>query len=197
MLRTHLSEVLPATFGVCFLGTPHRGSKVASLGKVAYDISKCFVTHANTELLRDLERNAETLGRVGRSFKQILVDRQVKVHSFREELPTDGIVVVDKFSAIIDDGLETVGRIHANHKKLAKFCSEEIGHVLDRWVAEIRQDVMISEPPSHQIAQERAILLPLANQELILEQINTRTGKHYLFQLSVCINTTTYHPHLS
>lgn len=90
---TYLKEVLPATYGIIFLGTPHRGSEIATLGKMAQEITKIMWKRPNMAVLRDLEVNSEALDRVGRGFSQILVDRPLRIHSFREELPTKGIMV--------------------------------------------------------------------------------------------------------
>ena len=60
----HLSEIVQATMGVIFLGTPHHGSHMASLGKVAFNISKVFFQNPNTDILRGLERNSEILERI-------------------------------------------------------------------------------------------------------------------------------------
>lgn len=90
---TYLKDILPATYGIIFLGTPHRGSSVASLGKIAQEITKVFWKTPNMSVLRDLEVNSQTLDRVGRGFNQILVERQLEIQSFREELPTKGVMV--------------------------------------------------------------------------------------------------------
>jgi len=89
---TYLKDILPATYGLIFLGTPHRGSSVASLGKIAQDITKILWKSPNMSVLRDLEVNSETLDRVGRGFSQILVNSLLEIHSFREELPTKGVM---------------------------------------------------------------------------------------------------------
>ncbi|KAL8678394.1 MAG: hypothetical protein Q9186_005236 [Xanthomendoza sp. 1 TL-2023] len=65
---TWLKDIAPATFGVCFLGTPHRGSKSASLGKIAYEIANIATRRPNIRLLQGLERNSETLEQVGDTF---------------------------------------------------------------------------------------------------------------------------------
>jgi protein SERAC1 len=90
---TYLKDVLPATYGIVFLGTPHRGSSVATLGKIAQDITKILWKSPNMSVLRDLEVNSQTLDRVSRGFNQILVECPIEIHSFREELPTNGIMV--------------------------------------------------------------------------------------------------------
>jgi hypothetical protein len=137
--KTFLNEILPATAGVCFLGTPHRGSKVASLGKIAFEISKVFFQDPNLKILRALEVNTEILDRVARSFCHILQEEIIQVHSFREELETKGIMIVDSFSSSIGDALETRGMIHANHRDIARYHSAQdngfkrVTDVLLRW----------------------------------------------------------------
>jgi len=90
---TYLKDILPATHGIIFLGTPHRGSSVATLGKIAQEITKILWNAPNTSVLRDLEVSSQTLERIGRGFSQILVQTKIEIHSFREELPTKGIMV--------------------------------------------------------------------------------------------------------
>ena len=90
---TYLKAILPATYGIVFLGTPHRGTSVATLGKIAQDITKILWKSPNMSVLRDLEISSQTLDRVSRGFSQILVDTPIEIHSFREELPTNGIMV--------------------------------------------------------------------------------------------------------
>lgn len=90
---TYLKDVLPSSYGIIFLGTPHRGSSTATLGKIAQDITKVLWKSPNMSVLRDLEVNSQTLDRVSRGFNQILVDNSIQIHSFREELPTNGIMV--------------------------------------------------------------------------------------------------------
>jgi len=139
--RTHLNEILPATIGVCFLGTPHRGSPSASIGKVAFELSKAFFQHPNTTFLRTLETNSELLERVGKTFSQILVDRKVNISCFEEELPMAGVMIVDTFSYSLGDGLEITQNIHANHVNMTKFGSSEeqgfksVSAVLLRWAS--------------------------------------------------------------
>lgn len=66
---TRLKEIAPATYAVCFLGTPHRGSNTASIGKVAYQIKVVATKRPNLKLLQALEKNSETLDRVGDAFR--------------------------------------------------------------------------------------------------------------------------------
>jgi hypothetical protein len=137
--RTHLNEILPATAGVLFLGTPHRGSKAASIGKIAFELSKLFFKEPNVQVLRALEMNSEVLTRIGRSFEQILADGNIQIHSFSEEIKTKGLMIVDSFSSTTGHVMETRGTIHANHRNMTKFASEDdigfkrVSAVLQRW----------------------------------------------------------------
>lgn len=90
---TYLKDILSATYGIIFLGTPHRGSSFATLGKMAQHITKILWKRPNMSVLQDLEVNSQTLERIGRGFSRILVERPLEIHSFREELPTKGIMV--------------------------------------------------------------------------------------------------------
>jgi hypothetical protein len=160
---TYLKEILPATYGIIFLGTPHRGSAVATLGKIAQEITKILWKSPNITVLRDLEVNSQTLERVGRGFSQILVEKEVKIHSFREERKTKGIMVgfwvrfwlselicliqiVDPFSSAIEHGMEIVGSIPADHEHMTKFAGPldagfiRIAATLSRWVEDIRSE---------------------------------------------------------
>ena len=139
---THLKEILPATIGVMFLGTPHHGSKAASLGKVAFEISRVCFQNPNIDILRGLERNSEILERITRSFGQILAAGHLRVHSFREELDTKGMSIVDASSYSIGYLYETKGSLYANHRNMAKISSfndinfQRVTSVIQMWLDE-------------------------------------------------------------
>ncbi|KAL8852079.1 MAG: hypothetical protein Q9221_003009 [Calogaya cf. arnoldii] len=154
---TRLKDIAPATFGVCFLGTPHRGSNSASLGKIAYEITRAMTRRPNTRLLQGLERNSETLEQIGDTFIQTMLalNTKLRVYSFREEKETRkywvfNTMVVEPDSAKIGDPHEEVGSIPANHSQMTKFeTSEDIGFKrvaaqLRRWVHELRVTEEIS-----------------------------------------------------
>jgi hypothetical protein len=138
----HLKRVQQDVVGVCFLGTPHRGSSAASMGKIAFNISKIAYTHANTNLLKSLERNSETLDRIGDGFANLLYERNFKIHSFRETKPMKGVMIVEPYSAQIGVAEEGKGEINKNHSEMTRFCNEsDMGFVrvlavLRRWVSE-------------------------------------------------------------
>lgn len=140
--NTFFNEIFPATKGVMFLGTPHHGSNVATLGKIAFELSRVFLKDPNVQILRGLETNSETLERISRNFGQILSTGRIQVHSFREELETNGVEIVDAHSSTIGYFYETRGSLHANHRNMAKFTSvddvkfQRVASVLSRWIDE-------------------------------------------------------------
>ncbi|KAK0511439.1 hypothetical protein JMJ35_006012 [Cladonia borealis] len=146
---TRLKEIAPLVFGMCFLGTPHRGSKSASLGKMAYNLTVIVSKRPNLRLLQGLERNSETLDRVGTAFTQTLLKHDIAICSFREEHETRkylifNTIVVDADSAKIGDGKEEVSSIPADHSNMTKFEStsdvgfRRVSAQLRRWVETIR-----------------------------------------------------------
>ncbi|KAL9578768.1 MAG: hypothetical protein Q9212_005509 [Teloschistes hypoglaucus] len=155
---TRLKEIAPATCGVCFLGTPHRGSNSATIGKVAYEISVAATKRPNLRLLQGLEKNSETLDQVGDTFAQTMFKSgpTLQIYSFREEKETRkwlvfNTMVVDADSAKIGDAREEVGSIPASHSKMTKFASSDdigfkrISAQLRRWVQELRTDEALSQ----------------------------------------------------
>jgi hypothetical protein len=93
LTATHLSEIVPATFGICFLGTPHRGSPAADLGETIHRITKLLGKSPNLQILQALKYDAETLDRVQTTFKQTLHACNIRIRSFREAEKTHGFMV--------------------------------------------------------------------------------------------------------
>ena len=87
---TRVKEVAPATSAICFLGTPHRGSGTASIGRIAYQVTVAATKRPNSRLLQDLDRNSPILDAVGDSFSQALSDpsMNLRIYSYREEKMT-------------------------------------------------------------------------------------------------------------
>ncbi|KAK2747372.1 hypothetical protein FQN55_005121 [Onygenales sp. PD_40] len=169
--KNFYKEILPASAGVCFLGTPHRGSKVASIGKIAFEVSKLFLRDPNLKLLRALEINSEILERVSKSFCQILSDGNLHVHSFSEELSTTGLKIVDSFSSYIGEVNETRGIIYADHRNIARFSGlddpgfKRVQNVLLKWESDISRR-NVAEPYCFTSSTRAAVVDRLMSNEL-------------------------------
>ena len=87
--KPDLATILDATCGIVFLGTPHRGSGLTTLPKLVASIIQA-VQDVNVDLIKDLERESQTLDRVSDYFGQILDRRTFTVFSFEEELAVGG-----------------------------------------------------------------------------------------------------------
>ena len=123
-----------------FLGTPHQGSKAASLGRIVYQMSKLLIPKPNIKVLRGIEVNSETLEEICSCFAQILDMGQLQIHSFQEELSTNGVMIVESFSSAINHSRETRGTLYADHRNMARFSSiddinfKRVTAVLSRWI---------------------------------------------------------------
>ncbi|KAL9597451.1 MAG: hypothetical protein Q9219_005143 [cf. Caloplaca sp. 3 TL-2023] len=115
---TRLKEVVATTYGVVFLGTPHRGSSTATLGKIAYQITVLATRRPNIRLLQGLQKHSDILDRV-----------------------------VDSDSAKIGHAREEYGTIPADHRNMTKFKGlDDVG--FRRVSAQLRQwDDAIKETP--------------------------------------------------
>ena len=113
---TELSRILPVTIGVIFLGTPHHGSKAASLGNSFAKLTKIALRRPDTKILNALEQDSDVLERVSRGFGQVLALGKIRVHSFQEELKTHGLMIVDSKSSSMGYLCETKGTIRADHE---------------------------------------------------------------------------------
>jgi hypothetical protein len=83
-----------ATIGITFLGTPHQGSSIATIGQIAAGVIGACIPGAqilNRGLLKNLEKNSDTLFETSRRFAQIC--GHLKLHTFYESQPLGPRVV--------------------------------------------------------------------------------------------------------
>lgn len=72
--------------GIVFLGTPHRRIAATALPKLIASVIVQAFQDVNIDLVRDLERESQTLDRLGYSFGQIFERQKLTVFFFEEEL---------------------------------------------------------------------------------------------------------------
>lgn len=90
----HQPQYLPiysSTRGIVFLGTPHKGSNLASWGVLASNLAKVALQGPNERILKALKPNNELLENLHVVFRQMLEDNIFKIHSFYETQPMLGI----------------------------------------------------------------------------------------------------------
>jgi len=80
-----LGDIYTAVVGVIFLGTPHRGSDLESLGQVVASIAKASFRRPNTQLLGSLSSNSHILEKQRDDF--VTVSKDLQVVCFYEEQP--------------------------------------------------------------------------------------------------------------
>lgn len=140
----HLRSVFNFTLGVIFMGTPHRGSWMASWAKIPAS-ALAVVKSRNSSLLAVLGTNDELLVSIQRRFWDMVRElresgRDFQVMCFFEELglPVAGQVVPRESATL--EGYPSAS-IHANHSDMVKFGSSEatgfktLLATLVRWMA--------------------------------------------------------------
>jgi hypothetical protein len=120
----HLTQIFSVIRGVVYLGTPHRGSGVTSIAKVVASVADS----PHLDLIRDLERDSQTLDRIGDNFCRILDKRTMAVWSFAEELAIPGIGKVCVLPmhgilslTILNRSSAIIGESHGDHISMVKF----------------------------------------------------------------------------
>ncbi|XXH02007.1 hypothetical protein Hte_008372 [Hypoxylon texense] len=121
--------VLSSTIGIAFLGTPHRGSNLATFGSIAANIINTFSpviqpSIVKRDLLDHLNFDSDALQDLFLSFRNRLAN--IAVVSFYETRPIHPLssLVVDRASATIGVFNEDVIPLNENHRDLCRFPSE-------------------------------------------------------------------------
>ena len=71
MANTRFEHLKTATFGIIFLGTPHRGSPQAKLGQIVANLARISFTRPQTQVLKLLESNSHELDALSEEFSEL------------------------------------------------------------------------------------------------------------------------------
>jgi hypothetical protein len=77
-----------ATIAVAFMGTPHRGSQLASYADIAVTCIKAAGVKANTGNLHQIKLDSDNLEEINSQFGSLLQSERIKVLTFYELKPT-------------------------------------------------------------------------------------------------------------
>ena len=95
----HHQQILEATEGIVFMGTPHCGSKLADWAKVFTSMAK-LVKGLNESIISVLQPDSEVLARIQQEFHTMIRarcnvgKRQIRMLCFFEDHDTPGIGAV-------------------------------------------------------------------------------------------------------
>jgi hypothetical protein len=100
--QSHLFSIFQNAYGVVFFGTTHRGSEMASMGRMAAKIAGLGLAESDQELLRALEMGSTELQRISDAFSRMLPrhGKALNVYSFLEGLPITGLSVAGKVESL-------------------------------------------------------------------------------------------------
>ena len=111
---------------VVFLGVPHRGSHMASMGEILARLVSASLQDTNRHLVGSLEVENELLDRINSEFVKMVQLEDFSVYSFQESSGLSGLKgfsgkVVSDYSSKLDHPLEIVETIRGNHMEMARF----------------------------------------------------------------------------
>ncbi|KAI1169532.1 hypothetical protein F4777DRAFT_584825 [Nemania sp. FL0916] len=122
----HIQCLSRSTRGVVFLGTPHRGSAMASLGSIVTKLAKLGLQDANSKVIRGLSPDNELLEEYSDTFSKLVRRYKIRVCTFYESKAMTRVygiegMVVPRESALIRCEGESERGLNANHSEMCKF----------------------------------------------------------------------------
>lgn len=152
-----LHHVYSSAHAIIFFGTPHRGSQLASWGRLLSTIAQAAQMDTNDAILIDLDpkSGSSKLKELILDFDGILRDSQrakeLQIFTFQEEQGMKGVKllgskVVPNESSSLDSRKYGNDTIHANHMNMCRFDGgkddgyEKFKGVLENFVAELKSE---------------------------------------------------------
>ncbi|KAF2029167.1 hypothetical protein EK21DRAFT_68331 [Setomelanomma holmii] len=127
--RLH-GDILSATSGIIFFGTPHRGSKGADIGKVVARVANVCLRASQAagiagsirdDLLTTLGSNSQALSDLAVSSRNRLRNLEIVTFHETETMPGLSELVVERHSAIMEVPGEDIIPLFANHRTICRF----------------------------------------------------------------------------
>ncbi|KAH8807649.1 NACHT and WD domain protein [Xylogone sp. PMI_703] len=123
----HFTNMISQTYGIVFLGTPHKG---ANLAVILNNILRVSLILSPQIYIEELKKGSLSLAEINKQFRQICGD--LALVSFYETLKTGAagtkLMVVEKDSAVLAYPGELSGPLHADHHQLTKYKDERDGN---------------------------------------------------------------------
>ncbi|KAI4860266.1 hypothetical protein F4820DRAFT_118408 [Hypoxylon rubiginosum] len=137
----HLRDVFDSFKGIVFMGTPHRGTRMAGWARNSTNKTLLSLLREDDALLKVLRTQFALMMRELRES-----GRRVEAICFYEEFGTSGVgIIVTKESATVES-FQAVP-IHSDHRGMVRFASEEddgldrVFGELKRWKDDIRDSI--------------------------------------------------------
>jgi len=132
-----LRDICDSTVGTIFLGTPHRGSELASFGEVVANVARLAQFDVSQSILKDLRVDATILEILDESFSKLYMKQNFMLFTFEEGrglgIPLVAMgKVVPSWSAHLGFTGEQRRIINANHRKMCRFRGDDCpgyGHI--------------------------------------------------------------------
>uniref|UniRef100_A0A0B7JPH5 Uncharacterized protein n=1 Tax=Bionectria ochroleuca TaxID=29856 RepID=A0A0B7JPH5_BIOOC len=169
--ESRYGSLLSQIKSVIFLGTPHRGSDIATWAKMLGKVSNLFISDSvRIGLLNDLEPQSRVLKDIEDQFLQRTVGLQI--FTFYERVKTKHIksLVVESDSAILRLPNEVPLPLEADHRNICKFLtSSDPGYTL---VLSCLEE-LVDQCASEQSAQQNSSPM---NYTKLLQELNPSNG---------------------
>ncbi|CAK7206831.1 hypothetical protein SEUCBS139899_009637 [Sporothrix eucalyptigena] len=124
---TFYGDILRATKGIIFMGTPHRGSPLVPWALIFSNLVNVasFGQGMRTSLLRHVDRDADMLGDISRQFTHRAT--RLKIMSFIEQQVERPLttLIVPEYSAVLNLSNEMIIPINDHHRGICRFSSAD------------------------------------------------------------------------
>lgn len=129
--------ILEKIRGIVFMGTPHRGSKLAGLASPLGNIINLAILRKRirTDLLSNLQISSNTIAEINMSVVHRLAPLRIVSFYEQQTLEPLGCRVVEPFSAILGLPNEKVLPIAADHRSMVRFSASDAEKYLPVWTA--------------------------------------------------------------